>query len=487
MEKSFCLRNDFLFIPVYLGNEEELVSFYCGESKIYEFKIPMGEAGFSYIASVDAHDFNGKEITVTGGFSEDFFEKLTTAVEENVPEESHPLVHFTAKYGWINDPNGLVFDGQNYHLYFQHNPFNISWENMSWGHAVSNDLLHWEQKKDVLFPDQHGTMFSGCGMKVNNQLLFPYTVAGNSSPWSKGKPFYQGMAISTDGGENLHKQEGQFLGIVGKDSRDPKIFWHEDTNAYIMVLYLEGNDFGIFRSEDLKEWQQTQHFTIEKAWECPDLLCIPGPEGGKWMFWSSDGFYYWGDFDGYTFTSDFKRHEAYAGGRLYAAQTYWGTEGRIVAVPWLRFKERNGKYYQGAMGIPREYSYEKHDGDYRLIQKPVREFTDALETADSIEEGKAYDITLYRNGVKECRLTCNESVIDIDYVNRKITVDDETIDYPCNIDELELILDHNIMEITVSNAIISAHKTKGSKTYGNIKGCSSQEWTDCNYSIKSIK
>lgn len=78
-------------------------------------------------------------------------------------EEGKPFAYFTAKTGWINDPNGLIFDGEYYHLYFQYNPFNITWENMSWGHAVSKDLIHWEQKDSVLFPDENGMMFSGCG------------------------------------------------------------------------------------------------------------------------------------------------------------------------------------------------------------------------------------------------------------------------------------------------------------------------------------
>ncbi len=487
MEKSFRLTTEFLFIPVYLGNDETLVSFECEGKKIFEFRIPMGEGDCSYIASVDAGAFAGKTITVTGDFSEDFFETMVHAKSEQVPTEQHPLVHFSAKYGWINDPNGLVFDGNYYHLYFQHNPFNISWENMSWGHALSRDLLHWEQKKDVLFPDAHGTMFSGCGLMVGDQLWFPYTVAGGGSSWSEGQPFYQGLAISTDGGETLKKQERAFLGVVGKDSRDPKIFWHEASGAYIMVLYLEDHDFGIFRSKDLQNWQQTQRMSIEKAWECPDLLCVPGPKGDRWMFWSSDGFYYWGDFDGYTFTSDFKRHEAYAGGGLYATQTYSGVDGRIIAVPWLRFKEKNGSYYQGAMGIPREYSYEIYEGDYRLIQKPVREFTDLLKPAECMEAGCAYIIRPEREGADTARFICNDSIIDIDYKNRSITVDDETINYPCEIDDIEMILDYNILEVSVANAIISAYTTKGSRKNGDIKGCSGQERTHCNYSIQSIK
>ena len=108
----------------------------------------------------------------------------------------------------MNDPNGLVYAEGVYHLYFQHNPFDVQWENMSWGHAVSRDLLHWEQKDDVLFPDETGTMFSGSGI-VNDRkmlglpedaLVFFYTAAGNNNKWSAGKQFTQRIAYSTDGG-----------------------------------------------------------------------------------------------------------------------------------------------------------------------------------------------------------------------------------------------------------------------------------------------
>src|SRR5699024_2710544 len=110
-------------------------------------------------------------------------------------EEPRPSVHFTAVHGWINDPNGLIYADGLFHYYFQYNPFDTEWQNMSWGHAVSRDLLHWRQEETVMSPDEDGPIFSGSA--VENQqgllgqpqeaLLYFYTAAGGSSRWSAGK------------------------------------------------------------------------------------------------------------------------------------------------------------------------------------------------------------------------------------------------------------------------------------------------------------
>ena len=241
----------------------------------------------------------------------------------------------------MNDPNGLVYADGNYHLYFQHNPFDVQWENMSWGHAVSKDLLHWEQKDEVLFPDETGTMFSGSGIVNDHEMLglpkdaliFFYTAAGNNNKWSTGKQFTQRVAYSTDGGETLHKLDKGVLEAVCKENRDPKVFWHEKSGAYIMTLWLEENDFGIFRSTDLLNWEQTDRLTLKDAWECPDLLCLKDEnEDESWMFWSADGFYFWGEFDGFKFQTDGVRHMAYINKMAYAAQTYSNTGNLCMTV-----------------------------------------------------------------------------------------------------------------------------------------------------------
>ena len=366
MEKEIYIKKGWLFIPVCATYGElpfggkknnRMLEIFCrennSETKLFEFQIPAGEAEdetypVSYYARFPVKQFTDKTLILRGDLGKAFFDGIRN---EDVPETEkkslratqgeafrRPSIHFTPQTGWMNDPNGLVYAEGVYHLYFQHNPFDVQWENMSWGHAVSRDLLHWEQKDDVLFPDETGTMFSGSGI-VNDRkmlglpedaLVFFYTAAGNNNKWSAGKQFTQRIAYSTDGGETLHKIDKGVLPTVCKENRDPKVFWHEKSGAYIMTLWLEENDFGIFRSTDLLKWEQT----------------------------------------------DSVRHAAYINKMAYAAQTYSNTGNRVISVPWLRFPNR-GRNYTGAMGLPREFSVAYKNGEKVLRQEPVREYEDS--------------------------------------------------------------------------------------------------------------
>lgn len=505
MEREIVVNAEFIYIPVKTGKEERWLEIYSQDKKCFEFTVSWTKDGsYDYAARVRFPENLGNKFILKGDFDEKFFELIQKLSCEEQPEEGlnphfkdgdeiRPAIHFTAQYGWINDPNGLVFDGENYHLYFQHNPFNIKWNNMSWGHAVTKDFIHFNQKDDVLFPDENGTMFSGCGLMKDGKLLFPYTVAGDTSLWSKGKPFFQGLAVSEDGGKTLKKSTKTLLGPVGKDTRDPKIFWHEESNSYIMILYLEGYDFGIFRSKDLESFEMTQRFSLEPAWECPDLLKIKCSDGSsKWMFITADGFYYWGDFDGYKFTSDFVKHDAIIGGKHYATQTYSGLKDRIVAVPWLRLEV--GKYYRGAMGIPREYEGIKRDGDLYLVQKPVREIQELFEDIDEVPKSGPFAAYVKDFGSK-IELKINGSIVQLDNDSHEISVDGEKYCLPISVSEINIIMDLNILELALDNVILIGHKTLKCENElcinwrenGNTKGCGSQMRTDCHYSIKSIK
>ena len=282
--------------------------------------------------------------------------------------------HFSADRGWINDPNGLVLHDGIFELYYQYNPKGIEWNHISWGHARSTDLTHWEELPVALGPDETGYMFSGCGI-VNERglmglpedaLIFFYTAAGHMSPESAGRGFAIMSAYSLDGGRTLVKTGRTVLRSVGWESRDPAVFWHEESGAYILVLYLEDHDFGIYRSEDLESFQLSQRITLEYGFECPDLFCLPvyDTEGKptqeeRWVFWTGDGSYFVGDFDGYRFRASGTRELAYAGtGRVrpYAAQTWSGVpDGRVISEAWLT-SDCVGNVSTGAMCYPRELS-----------------------------------------------------------------------------------------------------------------------------------
>lgn len=498
MKREITQKSDYISIPVQLGTEDNYLEIFDGTDKIFEFKVPVYTDRYDYIVKVNAKGFLGHDLTFIGDFPNEFFDIIEMNLEEVKCTEARPQVHFTSKFGWINDPNGLIYDGEKFHLYFQYNPFDIKWNNMSWGHATSTDLMHWQQHDTVLYPDGMGTIFSGCGLIKDGEYLFPYTIAGDTSPWSKGKPFCQGLAKSYDKGMSLQKSDDIFLGITGKDSRDPKIFWHEETSSYIMVLFLENNDFGIFRSPDLQCWEMTQKLSLEKdgGWECPDLLKISGPDGeSKWMFWCADGLYYWGTFDGYTFSSDFVAHHAYGNWPIYATQSFWGTEDRVVAIPWLRFEERMGMHYQGAMGIPREYSYKEYGDDSILVQKPAQELRNSMITRDEVPTEGAYLVEMSMDLDDVVDIQVNGSHLIVDRKNRFIELDGKKDNISIDFDEIELLVDYNILEITVSNAIVFAYLVAETtnnfevswRENGNTKGCGRQDGANSNYSIKSFK
>lgn len=403
MKKEFMIQNRYLLIPVKNGQPTSTVSFFCEGKKIYEFEIPMAQEdetyGYDVQSPLPVEAWNGKTVTVEGDVQKQFLDAIVPA--NQMPESGckRPLRHFAPESGWVNDPCGLLYDKGTYHLYFQHNPFSVEWGNMSWGHAVSTDLLHWEQKEDALWPDEDGTIFTGSAV-VNEQGLFDlpkdaqlyvYTSAGSSSKWSAGKKFVQKLAWSTDGGKTLNKTEGCILDHIAADNRDMKVYWQEEKQQYFAVIFLEGNEYAILVSRDLKNWEVTQKLTLPDAWECPDLLKLQTDDGKeKWVFWTADGYYFVGDFDGSRFTHDGVRREAYQSMLPYAAQTFNGPD-RVISVAWLR-TDNSGKVRRGMMGIPRQLTLAVQDGAYVLRQKPVDEFEQAKVSA---LETKLQETVLY--------------------------------------------------------------------------------------------
>ena len=411
-----------------------------------------------------------------------------------------PAVHFTPSYGWMNDPNGLVYHDGIYELYYQHNPRGIDWNCMTWGHARGTDLLHWEDLGDVLEPDENGLMFSGCAIRNDrgllglpkDALLFFYTAAGHSSRESKGKPYTIRLAYSTDGGNTLIKKDGiceagEIMETLAAENRDPKVFWHEESGAYILVLWIENNDFGIWRSEDLEQFTMTQRVTLESGYECPDLFRLPvisAKEGGreigeeKWVFWTAHGYYYVGSFDGYEFHQEQERRCASQMGPdvvlPYAAQTFSGPE-KVLSVSWLRTKCVGGRT-TGMMSIPKEFSLIRNKDGYILRQKfpsAVMEafaqtengildgacclklcnqnplpFVPEPETMGMHDEDMEWEIRFLSKETCLLKLECQRDTKKLFFTRGIVTDSCET---GCELENLELIYDHGILELLGNN------------------------------------
>ena len=337
----------------------------------------------------DMTAYKGKTLTLTFEGSEEALSQVYQAdtirdASTFYHEENRPQFHFTSRRGWLNDPNGLVWHDGLYHLYYQHNPFEREWENMTWGHATSPDLLHWTEQTPVLHPDHLGTMYSGSavfdkdntsgfGTKQNPPLVYAYTA-------DRSEKEVQCIAYSLDGGMTLHKYEGNpIIDSHDKwqthDTRDPRLFWWQE--GWVLVLN-ERNGHSIYTSPNLKDWTYQSHVT--GFWECPDLFPLPvdgNPNDVRWVMLGASNTYMIGRFDGKTFTPESGKHR-FSTGAIYAAQTFNNVpDGRRIQIGWANI-DHPGMPFRGQMLLPTELTLRTTKDGIRLVSKPIAEVASLL-------------------------------------------------------------------------------------------------------------
>jgi fructan beta-fructosidase len=300
-------------------------------------------------------------------------------------ETYRPQFHFTPARNWMNDPNGLVYYSGEYHLFFQHNPSGRQWGNMTWGHAVSRDLVHWRQLPNAIQPDRLGTIFSGSAVvDAANTAGFK---SGKESPLvciytSAGKPFTQSIAYSNDRGRSWTKYaKNPVLNHIAGDNRDPKVFWHKPTKKWVMALYLDGNRYALFGSPNLKVWTKLCDVPMPGCAECPDFfpLAVDGdPHNVRWIFWAANGRYRIGSFDGQTFKPETAPLQSLWGANDYAAQTYNNipsTDGRRIQIAWMNGGVYPDMPFNQQMTFPRELTLPRTTDGFHLCMRPVREIS----------------------------------------------------------------------------------------------------------------
>ena len=317
-------------------------------------------------------------------------------------EQYRPVYHHTPAYGWMNDPNGMFYKDGVWNLYFQHNPYGSQWENMTWGHSTSTDLVHWKFHGDPVQPDALGTVFSGSAVvdKENTSgfgkgaVIALYTSAGESQT--------QSMVYSTDNGKTFTKYEGNpVITSNVPDFRDPHMFWNEDIKKWNMIL-AAGQHMEIYTSDNLKDWKLESSFGEKYGnhggvWECPDLMKmkVRGTNKEKWMlicninpggpFGGSATQYFIGDFDGHKFTCESKPKVTKwmdYGKDHYATVTFDNAPaGRRVAIAWMS----NWQYanqvptlqYRSGNSIPRDLGLFEYKGETYCSVVPSPEITAA--------------------------------------------------------------------------------------------------------------
>lgn len=326
-------------------------------------------------------------------------------------ERFRPLLHFTPVASWINDPNGLVYYDGEYHLYYQNHPYDNNLGPMHWGHALSRDLIHWQEQIVALYPDQLGVIFSGsAAVDWHNTAGFgrEAIVAMYTSHDDAATPRErQSIAVSVDRGRSYTPFAGNPVLAPPPntpDFRDPHIFWYgTPDNGHWVVVLAAGDEVHFYRSPNLKEWQLTGRFgrgagAHGGVWECPDLFPLTVEQTGEtiWVLIvgiNPDGHsggsgtqYFIGNFDGATF------HNANPaatvlwldhGADAYATQSWSDTpDGRRIIISWMSnwdyARQTPTDPWRGAMTLPRTLHARHTPSGVRIAQRPIAELDDVL-------------------------------------------------------------------------------------------------------------
>lgn len=419
---SIKISKQYLNLPVSQKVNREKMSFEVDGKPELDFVIRLAPSKPDYWVFYNVTPFIGKVLKIkyagdSDGLSKIYQDDLIAGQDSLYKESSRPQIHFTTKRGWINDPNGMVYYEGEYHLFYQHNPFESEWENMSWGHAVSRDLIHWKELPVVMFPDKLGSIFSGTAViDYNNTTGFgkggiPPMIAiytANSSDNQR-----QCIAYSLDKGRTFAKYEGNPI-IDSKakwntqDLRDPKVFWYQPTKNWVMVLF-ERDGNSIYTSSNLKDWKYESHTT--GFWECPQFfeLAVDGNiNNKKWVMYGASGTYMTGRFDGKTFTPETGKYY-YSNGALYAAMTFDNipvSDGRRIQIGWGRIPQP-GKIFNNLMLLPTELTLRTTKEGIRMFNVPVKEVNMLQEKEYSwtgLEADKASELLQQFNNAASIRI-----------------------------------------------------------------------------------
>ncbi len=331
--------------------------------------------------------------------------QLADTFDTTNKEKYRPLFHHTPIYGWMNDPNGMFYKDGKWHMYYQWNPYGSKWQNMTWGHSSSSDLVNWEHHPAAIEPNGLGAVFSGSSAidKENSSgfgkdaVVAMYTSADVSQ--------IQSLAYSLDNGETFTIYPGNPVITLESEARDPNMFWNPETKQWTLILaHALDHEMLIFTSPDMKEWTLQSSFgkglgAQDGVWECPDLFELPvdGTDQKKWVllcninpggpFGGSGIQYFIGDFDGKTFKADTDAAGTVPTKWLdYGKDNYaivsWSDapENRRTAIGWMSnwqyAAEVPTKQFRSANTLPREISlFKGADGQIYAASIPSPELT----------------------------------------------------------------------------------------------------------------
>ena len=457
-EKGFTVESRYLIIPIQnKGKSKGEIQVFVGDQEVRKYGLNIATSAdttdWYAFFTIDAYKGQTARVAASKVTEEGFAlvkQSDTIPGEGSFYREPHrPQFHFTQKVGWNNDPNGMVYHNGTWHFFFQHNPVALPWGNMTWGHATSKDLLHWEQQPNKLFPSTmaRGACFSG-GATVD---------ANNTAGWGKNTLVAfltdtgagEAIAYSTDGGKTFTWYEGN--PVVKHKGRDPKVIWYAyDENDkplndaakklgghWVMVVYNEHPEHkrnaAFYTSTNLKEWTEQSH--LPGYFECTELFELPidGDEKKtRWVVFAADAKYAVGTFDGKTFTPEHDGKHQVHWGPYYASQTFDNApDGRKIQMGWLRIPSP-GPYNQH-FSFPHRLTLRSTEDGIRMFAKPIKEIKDLRaksSKAKSQELVADRPVTLPVNSdLLDVRVTVevgNATAIELNLPGRTIKYDAKT-------------------------------------------------------------
>lgn len=397
--RVLSLEGALLNIPVSNGAPKQKLWLEVAGKKVREVEIEVATKEPDFWVFVDVSPWRGKEATLHGPAPLLAAIECGDEIKTREPvysEKLRPQFHFSSKRGRLNDPNGLLQFGGEYHLFYQLHPYGVKSGSKSWGHAVSRDLVRWRELPIALHADEEGMMFSGSGVvDWKNTTGFQ---RGSEPPLvliytATGPPRTQCLAYSNDRGRTWTKYGGNpVLPEVAHNNRDPKVFWHEPSQRWVMILHCTpqrkkppadpGNpkkktgELGIFTSPDLKHW--TDESRIPGFFECPDLfrMKVEGTGQTKWIVHGGSGEYLVGNFDGRRFIPESRPQRGPQGSAFYAGQNFSDMpDERVVQLGWARMSDAAfaGMPFSQMMNFPYELSLRGGESGLSLAWQPVRE------------------------------------------------------------------------------------------------------------------
>lgn len=406
----------YLLLPVQESNDDARINVLVDGRLDKTINVKLAKSKVDYYVPFDLSSYKGHEVamnivttqgrsTVREAKDDACWKNMTLSdtFDTTNREKYRPAYHHTPSYGWMNDPNGMFYKDGVWHLYFQHNPYGSKWQNLSWGHSTSKDLINWTPEPEALEPNGLGMVFSGsCALDTNNTagygndaVIGLYTSADASQT--------QSLVWSKDNGKTFEFYPANPVITLESEARDPNMFWDDNAKQWVLLLaHALEHEVLVFTSPDMKEWTLQSSFgkgigAQGGVWECPDLfrLNVDGSDEEKWVlvcnlnpggpFGGSATQYFVGDFDGKTFKADTDSEGKIPTkwmdyGKDHYATVSWSDapDNRRTVIGWMS----NWQYaaevptmqYRSANTLPRDVSlFRAADGEIYMASEPSPE------------------------------------------------------------------------------------------------------------------